>query len=371
MNTLNRCKIRVAERATFIQGIVEGIEDTGINSDFACLDGDIFYLSSIQLESYTLNGSEEEQKEHRKKLVSALKGLYAAIRNVNPAFAEPSPFYAILFMDGDGMGKLLGGCEAAEKQLISKALAHFTQLVPNIVKSHNGILTYAGGDDVFALLPVSSALNCASSCRQAYIDSFEELINKKIIEKTAATISAAIEYTHMNTALGVVVKDSHHLLDDIAKDKTGRDAIACRVWKRGGAVLTWAQPWEKIGNGQLIKTVQKNFHTNDKNKFSSKFFYKLRALFELIQPDKSEPQLSQQEIKDLLVMEYLANREHDLGLESPSKRLAEAEKRIESIIQLCYEKFRYIEEIVDADKKTPRYRADGAMLIRFLSQKEV
>ena len=80
----------------------------------------------------------------------------------------PSPFYAILLMDGDSLGELLRKSGSA----VSDALDRFTRQVPDIVDRHNGFLIYAGGDDVLALLPLEDALACAAAVRQCYLDAF-------------------------------------------------------------------------------------------------------------------------------------------------------------------------------------------------------
>ena len=361
-----------AERYTFIQGIHSLLNELNnpAYKTFTDLDGDVFYLSSIQQESYELKGKDKQEiKANRNKLIKSLKDLY------NAAGSKPSPFYAILFMDGDGMGALLGNKTADEKLQISEALGNFTQKVPDIVKQHNGILTYAGGDDVFALMPVSTAMQCAMECRKAYQKAFVPIEN--IVRTEDATISAAIEYTHMNTALGIVVRDSHRLLDDIAKNKTGRDAIACRVWKRGGPILTWSQPWQLESHPmttlELFQQVFADFHGNKPEKFSSKLIYKLRDLFELVQAGDDSP-FTYNNIKGLLVSEYLANREYDSNLYknlSSQEKRAEAESLIDKLLQLC----RHHERSVDASgshiNELDKYTADAALLIRFLSQKEV
>lgn len=367
---------RIAERDThsFLQKVFEGIVGTGIDKEFVILDGDVFYLSSIQQQSYQLDGTEAEQRTHRKNLTIALKKLYKAIKEAAPLHAEPSPFYAILFMDGDGMGKLLGNCNAEQKKKVSQALASFTNQVPELVKKHSGILTYAGGDDVFALLSVDNALACATACQKAYKYAFSPLINDGTIKANAATMSAAIEFVHMNTALGVVVKDSHDLLDNIAKEKTGRDSIACRVWKRGGPVLTWSQPWQTIQDGQLIEDIRKAFRTDQPDKFSSKFFYKLSNLFEMAnsKDKQGQPIFTSQDVKDLLVMEYLANRQHDLTDATSMERLQKAQDRVEKILKLCLQQIRHLDHHTHQESfYDGEYTADGAMLIRFLSQKEV
>lgn len=352
-----------AERYTFIQQIHDLITEYN-NLDFtafADLDGDVFYLSSIIQTNYEL-----KDDTRRKELIKALKKLYKA------AGSEPSPFYAILFMDGDGMGALLSNKTPDEKSQISEALSSFTQQVPNIVRKYNGVLTYAGGDDVFALLPVSKAMECATECRKKYLEAFQIIEN--IVGEKTATISAAIEYVHMNTALGVVVKDSHSLLDDIAKDKTGRDAIACRVWKRGGAILTWAQPWQLDDHPMLITNLFNDtftkFHGNQPEKFSSKLLYKLRDLLELVQAGENSP-FAYNDIKELLITEHIANREYD---EKAYERLStqekrnRAEKQIDQLLQLCRH---HIRDENGNIKTLDKYSADAALLIRFLSQKEV
>ena len=63
----------------------------------------------------------------------------------------PSPYYAILAMDGDEAGKLVSQCG----EELPPLLAAFARQVGPIVKTaHRGELIYAGGDDLLALLPL-------------------------------------------------------------------------------------------------------------------------------------------------------------------------------------------------------------------------
>ncbi len=77
----------------------------------------------------------------------------------------PSPYYAILLMDGDNMGKAL---RDGDPKTISQALQAFNQCTAEVVDKNNGFLIYAGGDDVLALLPVEDALNCAYQLHEIY-----------------------------------------------------------------------------------------------------------------------------------------------------------------------------------------------------------
>lgn len=116
-----------------------------------------------------------------------------------------------------------------------------------------------------------------------------------------------------------------------------------------------------------------HFHGNDPEKFSSKLLYKLRDLFELIQAGGHSP-FSYADIKELLISEYLANREYDQSkyekLSTQQKR-DEAEKLIDPLLQLCRQHIRQVDEEGSYIKETDKYTADAALLIRFLAQKEV
>ena len=52
---------------------------------------------------------------------------------------RPVPFYAMLLMDGDNMGKLIGDMGVKGGETISKALSIFTKSVRTIVGEHNGV----------------------------------------------------------------------------------------------------------------------------------------------------------------------------------------------------------------------------------------
>lgn len=369
LNMVKEPIVKRAEKRNWakIQKIQELVEDLPELRQFLSVDGSVFFQDAIQ--------HNDLQLDNRFEVSTALSSLQKAVEKAEEIqkqhVGKASPFYAILLMDGDNMGQLIGNHSKDERAKISKALASFTALVPEIVREQNGLLLYAGGDDVFALLPVSIAIECARRCRFAYQCAFKE--HAPFVSQTRTTISAAVQYAHMNTALGVVVRDAHRLLDDIAKDKTGRDALACRVWKRGGPVLTWSQPWSVIDDGLLITSVQKAFtdDTDKPDRFSSKFFYKLRDLFELVNTE--EFIAHNEDIKDLLVAEYLANREHSWPDEMTKQEILDtAVSRIRQLLHLCLEQQRTIIDNSDVTTtSTGKYNDAGALLVRFLTQKEV
>jgi len=123
------------------------------------------------LKKTSVDGEEpEEIRNKRNDLIKDLNSLY------DKSAQKPFPFYGMLLMDGDRMGKLL----RSDGKKVGKALAHFTKKVDGIVKSHDGILVYAGGDDVLAMLPRPRAIGCA----HALSNEFELAFRKENIDAT-------------------------------------------------------------------------------------------------------------------------------------------------------------------------------------------
>lgn len=302
--------------------------------------GDVFFPDSIMNKDDFPIKEDIDNADTRNDLVAKLKTL------TDTMDMKPTPFYAVLLMDGDNMGKLLSS--HTEKQgKISKALAVFTSRVENIVETgHHGKLIYAGGDDVFAMLPLNTALDCARALQKAYMEAFSTIAS----DVPGASISAGIVYAHMNTALRAVVRDAHKLLDKTAKDEMGRNAFAVRVWKRGGEILTFAKKWEKDGT-DFVCAVSAIRDALNRGEYSKGFLYRVRELEDILNTLTRDDQVK------LLVAEYLKSREK-LGLsEKPELRLQEAEERIRRVIALS-----------DGKEKLS---ADGLLFVRFLAQKEV
>lgn len=324
------------------------------------------HLNSSALFSHVLDNRKECSDQ------SAVRAMKQAMKALNPKASQqepPSPFYAILLMDGDSLGELLRKSGTA----VSTALDQFTRQVPDLVYNHNGCLIYAGGDDVLGLLPLEDALHCAAEIRQCYCNAFAA-------QKLESTISAAVEYAHVKMPLTRILRDAHQLLDEIAKEQYGRDAIAVRVWKPGGQALEWAMPWERAFNGDgQIKIAQLATQFSGNNaEFSSKFFYRIREHFDLINPPRPKPGQPEQaaifnndDLLSLLAVDYLASGINE-GRRDKLK-IKDAEMMIQPLLEQCRPVVRNAKE-QDEQKKyqtSNHLKADGALLVRFLAHKGV
>lgn len=309
--------------------------------------------SGLLFESYLANPRLYEDQKLARRVAEQLHQLGGK--------DKPAPFYAILLMDGDSLGVHMS--DTGKQPRISRALERFTKIAGPIVDKHSGFLVYAGGDDVLALLPLEDALACAAELRAEYSEACDEV-------DIDATLSGAIEFAHVKMPLTRVLRDAHILLDKVAKDGCGRDAIAVRVWKPGGQALEWAMPWDKaLVDGKVEVQRLADEFARESGEFSSKFFYKIRERFALLNPKREGQEiLTEHQACTLLVVDYLASGVNDKR--EVKLTLEDAQRRIQPLLDQCWPVVRHKEEEkgVHFSKKN-RLEEDGALLVRFLAQK--
>ena len=333
----------LGERQTRITCVSEALNNSGLPKELADIDGRLLFDNELR----GLAESRGKEGEISPKQAAEIRKARKALVDSVEAFPkDPTPFYTLLLMDGDNLGKTkqeMGG----DAGKLSEALAAFTQAVPEIVIRHNGFLVYAGGDDVLAILPLEDALPCALEIRQTYMTVFKD-------KAKDASISAGIQFAHMKSPLTAILKDAHSLLDDVAKEQTGRDAIAVRVWKPGGEQYTWAMRWDD-GDGAVAKLtgLVQSFQREEEGEpgHASKPLYRMRERLEML---KGASDFDEESVGKLLIAEYATSGV--LSKEEKKKKIAE--ERVADLLPLC--------------KKTGGgYGAEAAMLLRFLAQKGV
>ncbi|WAM33724.1 type III-B CRISPR-associated protein Cas10/Cmr2 [Caldicellulosiruptor morganii] len=196
-----------------------------------------------------------------------------------------SRYFAILQMDGDHMGKWIrgfGSFEESEKiefptiketihekvledlqnnfkdstninldsliekvhpstptyhQILSSRLISFAlHEVRRIVEEkYFGKLIYAGGDDVLALLPVNTVLNCAYELQKRY----KEVVNSR------ATMSAGIVIAHHKYPLSLALK-AVSSAEKKAKNLLGRNAFCVQLITHSGETKESGGKWDLV-----------------------------------------------------------------------------------------------------------------------------
>lgn len=293
------------------------------------------------------------------KDVSALQEVQKQLRIMQKisALGEPSPFYAILLMDGDSLGKQMS---SPKKQVgISQGLNNFTRGVPAIVQKHSGFLVYAGGDDVLALLPQPFAIACASEVREFYDQCFAAINETQPQnEKIVTSISGAIEFGHYKTPLTRLLQDSHQLLDAVAKETTGRNSLAIRVWKPGGLFAQWSAPWSGVAQLQNTAQVVAQHLQGD---LSRSFFFKLESLIQELGLSDTEKHGFSDEVIYSLVSAAWVHTGNKLE-KLPSNMGI-------TLLEACREVRRITDDTINESKeeKTSRFMPGALRLLQFLA----
>jgi len=218
---------------------------------FFRLDGHLLHLDGIRA------WPGDELKASRTVLEGTLKAVQNAVG------ASASEFYAVLLMDGDRIGARIHD----DADRVSRGLACFTDKVkahfdPARGNPHDGVLIYAGGDDVLALLPVDTAISAAQAMHSAFGEAFND--------DAEFTLSGAIVLSHYKNPLRAVLREAHRQLDEVAKDRNGRDSLAIAVMKPGGVNLQFVSKWNSPSLEALTAAVA------SRAEYSSSFFYNLR-----------------------------------------------------------------------------------------------
>lgn len=215
---------------------------TDARGESICVDGELLYPnrldtpghSAILSRGSTLDGMQRQMAE---------QDINGAQRDVMSlaSTSEPFAYYAMLLADGDKMGQAinrLGSLDA--HRTFSRVLeAQFAQQCHGLVASHGGSLIYAGGDDVLALLPMHTVLQCARALRDLFAQTMSQAMPSLIPHPT---LSVGIAIAHHLEPLGHV-RLLAKKAEVMAKEE-GRNRLAIAMQKRSNAARFVCGPWD-------------------------------------------------------------------------------------------------------------------------------
>ncbi|MDI6879691.1 MAG: type III-B CRISPR-associated protein Cas10/Cmr2 [Desulfitobacteriaceae bacterium] len=340
--------------------------------NFAMLQGSCFFTDDLKNERLWNPQTKAVRDQARKRL--------------SEWSVKPSPFYAMLLMDGDRLGAILQEKEDIGTS-VSEALADFTGRVEDIVLQHSGFLIYAGGDDVLAMFPVEGALQSAIDLRTAYQEAFQRFPGIGLV----ATISAAIIFAQHTLPLRDVLSTAHHVLDQVAKEECGRDSLAVHILRSSGPGFRWLAPWSHVLNqsndtdyagdsrkpnssdalGNRLEALAQMFRleAGEDLNLNAGFLYNLRERYELFGLESE----SEHEYEDfwihLFAAEFVKNRQREVSREK-------TQELMRALFETCREVRRVVDKTEEGERvvkiqRSKSWTIDGALLTRFLAQKGV
>lgn len=163
-------------------------------------------------------------------------------------FITDRPYYALMLMDGDRMGKHLTESVEAKAgglkfhQHVSKTLMEFaTSHVPKMIKAFDGQLLYAGGDDVMAIIRTEKVSECANAIRVEFTRITGGL-----------TMSAGIAVVHVQQPMREAWDDAR-IAEKAAKNSYHRNSVAYRIVKRSGQILETGSKWKQNNGADFVE----------------------------------------------------------------------------------------------------------------------
>ena len=233
-------------------------------------DGDLYFTETFVprrlKEEYDVPTSEGEELAKR-----GSNALRALLRTTDEhKITRPTPYYAVIQMDGDNMGILLSGVkEETEHGKISLALSSFArEIAPGLVEQqYPARLVYAGGDDVLAFAPLARdkvegkqpqhILNLAYELQSEYKKTVIDALPKTLAtaRRDKVTASAGIVIAHHYTSLSYVLRSARET-EDSAKKRYGKNALVVTLIRRSGEQTRVGCRWhypELAEDGQPIE----------------------------------------------------------------------------------------------------------------------
>lgn len=201
------------------------------NDDVWPYGGDLFFLETLTPErladSYGFENPDAGALEIARDM---LRDLYRKVG------ARPRSYYAIIALDGDSMGKMVSGCRTeAEHQALSRKIITFAAQVRPTVEGHLGHTVYAGGDDVLALAPLSTAKSLAQRLSVEF---------HRMVQGTASAGMAIVHRLYPLSAALRAAREAEHR----AKRVPGKATLCVRVLKRSGETVDARTPWDAMGD---------------------------------------------------------------------------------------------------------------------------
>lgn len=121
------------------------------------------------------------------QIVSSLRG---ALKS------SPIPYYALLELDGDGVGHALSGLAKPAWTEAIGGLDAFSEKAAGVVEGLQGVAFYAAGDEILAYAPVDRALTIVQGLQDAWRDTAARADGLR-----ETTLSAAVCFVHVKDDL--------------------------------------------------------------------------------------------------------------------------------------------------------------------------
>lgn len=162
---------------------------------------------------------------------------------------KPDELYlAVLCADGDKMGEKIQQLKTPDANRdFSFALEKFAQEARNIVYNSHGACIYTGGDDVLALLPMDTALECAAKLHNEFGKQLGKICAENGIS-TAPSLSVGVSIASAQEELEDLLRwgrEAEKLAKNGFPGDENRNGLAVTLRSRGSSAIRLREQWKR------------------------------------------------------------------------------------------------------------------------------
>ena len=226
-------------------------------------------------------------------LIKRFKAEAEAERFEIPETLLKESYLAVIAMDGDKMGATLSNFKSEpEHRAFSENLGEFANSVSKDLPEKESVLIYAGGDDVLAVVKAADAIGVAKK------------LQNRFKKKVGNTASAGIAMGYSSVPLQDLVYAAHKA-ESQAKQVYGRDALALAIYKRSGEILEWGCKWDSPALEVYDELSELSEEHNAGTISIGRFPYKLAALLQPYELEKTpKDKVIDEVMREIVMAEY-------------------------------------------------------------------
>lgn len=216
-------------------------------------------------------------KEYKTETKQTALGLYDQYSN-----KIGSPYYAIVKLDGDGVGTKYQEVTSIEvSQSLSEAISGFSKKAKEIIEENQGVCVFAGGEDILAFFPLHKLFKALSMLIKEF-GMIKEL-------NYQGTLSAGIIITHLMTPLKPLLEQVESLEAHAKAIDEDKAAFSMNIIRRGGLTTPLRMKFGKDGeNLKVIEELIKALHLQEN---STSFIQNVLTLLTSIKSTVNEEML--------------------------------------------------------------------------------
>ena len=214
---------------------------------------------------------------------------------------EPGKYYAVIALDADDMGERIREAKSRKAhEILSDDLIQYTKDARRIVEEeHLGKLTYAGGDDLLALVNLKDLLPMLKALREKF--------------PKFTTISVGVCIAHNKMPLTDVLRHARRMEKTAKNIDNDKNAVGIALFKHSGNTSEVVTHWthrHPDGDMEVLRICQKLMRLLDDNEVSRRFLYTFRAAVAKLIADDGQlirgvpPTLIEKEFKRLINRGY-------------------------------------------------------------------